>query len=227
MSEKLQFYDEQMMASFMSMFGGRKDPKQSARDAIVGLRQQLQMIEKKEEYLQKKIDEEHAKARANAVSNKAVATAALRRKKGHETELDRLAGTRTQLEMQVNTLESANLNVETMAAMKKAADVLKGIHGKMTVEQVDATMDAVREQKAVADEIAEIISMPTGTDTDTSELEGELEELEQEVLNERLQGAEHVPIHRPETGRAESSRQQQEIEDEETELKRLQASMAM
>ena len=60
-----------MMASFMSMFGGRKDPKQSARDAIVTLRQQLQMIEKKEEYLQKKIDEELVKAKANAVSNKA------------------------------------------------------------------------------------------------------------------------------------------------------------
>ena len=61
-----------MMASFMSYFGaGRKDPKQTARDAIVGLRQQLQMIEKKEEYLQRKIEEETKKARANAVSNKA------------------------------------------------------------------------------------------------------------------------------------------------------------
>jgi charged multivesicular body protein 4 len=64
-----------MMASFMSYFGaGRKDPKQTARDAIVGLRQQLQMIEKKEEYLQKKIEEETKKARANAVSNKAGAS---------------------------------------------------------------------------------------------------------------------------------------------------------
>lgn len=60
-----------MMASFMGYFGARRDPKQSARDAIVTLRQQLQMIEKKEEYLQKKIDEELKKARANAVSNKA------------------------------------------------------------------------------------------------------------------------------------------------------------
>lgn len=59
-----------MMASFMSYFGGRRDPKQSARDAIVTLRQQLQMIEKKEEYLQKKIDEELKKAKANSVSNK-------------------------------------------------------------------------------------------------------------------------------------------------------------
>jgi len=58
------------MASFMSYFGARKDPKASARDAIVTLRQQLQMIEKKEDYLQKKIDDELKKAKANAVSNK-------------------------------------------------------------------------------------------------------------------------------------------------------------
>jgi charged multivesicular body protein 4 len=59
-----------MMSGFMSYFGGRRDPKQSAREAIVGLRQQLQMIEKKEEYLQKKIEEDLKKAKANAVSNK-------------------------------------------------------------------------------------------------------------------------------------------------------------
>lgn len=60
-----------MMASFMSYFGGRKDPKSAARDAIVQLRQQLQLLEKKEEHLQKKIDEEQKKAKSNAVSNKA------------------------------------------------------------------------------------------------------------------------------------------------------------
>lgn len=60
-----------MMASLMSYFGARRDAKQSSRDAIVTLRQQLQMIEKKEEHLQKKVDEELKKARANAVTNKA------------------------------------------------------------------------------------------------------------------------------------------------------------
>ena len=39
-----------------------------------------------------------------------------------------MQGTRFQLEMQVNTLESASFNAETMAAMKKAAGALKDIH---------------------------------------------------------------------------------------------------
>jgi len=219
-----------MMASFMSYFGGRRDPKQSARDAIVTLRQQLQMIEKKEDYLQKKIDDEVKKAKANAVSNKAVATAALRRKKASEAELDRLAGTRLQLEMQVNTLESANLNAETMAAMKKASDALSHIHGNLTMDKVDATMNKVNEQRELANDIADLISTPYGnTDIDEDELKAELDELEQDELNDRLMGADRAPIHTPAgPSRVEESRQPVAVEDdEEAQLKELQAALAM
>jgi len=223
-----------MMASFMSYFGaGRKDPKQTARDAIVGLRQQLQMIEKKEEYLQRKIEEETKKARANAVSNKAVATAALKRKKVTEQELDRLAGSRLQLEMQVNTLESANLNAETMAAMKKASDALKVIHGNLNMDKVDATMNAVNEQRELANEIAEALSNPiySGVDVDEDELSAELEELQQEELNNRLNEADHVPVHLPPTSRISEDKTRTPAaaveDDEEAQLKELQAALAM
>ncbi|OBZ77139.1 Vacuolar-sorting protein SNF7, partial [Grifola frondosa] len=205
-----------MMAGFMSYFGGRRDPKQSSRDAIVTLRQQLQLIEKKEEYLQKKIDEELKKAKTNAVANKAAATAALRRKKATEQELDRLQGTRFQLEMQVNTLESATFNAETMAAMKKAATALKDIHGKLTIDTVDTTMGEITEQTTLANEDA---------------LKAELEDLEQEELNERLMG-DHVPVHQP-AGPSRVAEMATVVgphaveADEETQLKELQAALAM
>ena len=63
----------------------------------------------------------------------AAATAALKRKKVTEQQLEQLQGTRFQLEMQINTLESASFNAETMAAMKKAASALKDIHGTLCV----------------------------------------------------------------------------------------------
>jgi charged multivesicular body protein 4 len=59
--------------------------------------------------------------------------AALRRKKQSEAELERLTGTQLQLEMQINTLESANLNAETMAAIKKASQALNDIHRGLCV----------------------------------------------------------------------------------------------
>jgi len=214
-----------MMASFMSFFGGRRDSKQAARDAIVELRQQLQMIEKKEDHLQKKIDEELKKAKANAVSNKAIATQALRRKKQNEAEMTRLNGQRMQLEQQINTLESANLNLETMQSMKKASDVLEQIHGKMKLSDVDNTMTKISEQRDIANEIAEAISAPTDQ-TDEDELRDELAELEQAQLDERLAGAEHVPVHIP-SGAREAPKQVAVEDDEETQLKELQAALAL
>ena len=59
-----------MMASFMRYFGGRKDAKQATRDAIVTLRQQLQMQDKKEKYLEEKIAKDLKIAKENAVANK-------------------------------------------------------------------------------------------------------------------------------------------------------------
>ncbi|KAI0723111.1 Snf7-domain-containing protein [Earliella scabrosa] len=217
-----------MMAGFMSYFGGRRDPKASSRDAIVTLRQQLQMIEKKEDYLQKKIDEEMKKAKANAVSNKAAATAALRRKKVTEQELERLQNTRFQLEMQINTLESASFNAENMAAMKKASLALKDIHGKLSIDIVDKTMADIQEQTQLANEVSEAISSSTyaGVEFDDDELKQELAELEQEELDEKLM-ADHAPVHHPAgPSRVEDKRQAVE-DDEEAQLKELQAALAM
>ncbi|KAH8118280.1 Snf7-domain-containing protein [Phellopilus nigrolimitatus] len=214
------------MSGFMSYFVGRRDTKQAARDAIVTLRQQLQMLEKKEDHLQKKVDEELKKAKANAVSNKSAATAALRRKKAAETELDRLSGTRLQLEMQVNTLESANFNQETMAAMKKGSDALRTIHGNLTPSTVDATMAAINDQREIANEISDAISNPMNAGIDLDE--AKLADLEQDELNDRLAGAERAPTTSlPSATREEPIRHTAEEDDEEAELKALQAALAM
>lgn len=211
------------------LFGWKRDAGKATRDAIVTLRQQLQMIEKKEEYLQRKIEEDVNKAKANVVSNKALAMRALQRKKGSEAELDRLGGTRLQLEQQINTLESANLNVETMQVMRKAADALSVIHNKMTVDKVDKTMADIAEQKDIADEIAAAISTsPQDLPTD-EELNEELRALEGEVLDERLANAQHVPVHMPPI--IEEHRERKAIAttttDEEDQLRALQAELAM
>jgi len=216
------------MASFMGSLWGRKDTQQVSRDAIVGLRQQLQMIEKKEEYTQKKVEEELAKAKANAVTNKAASLAALKRKKMLENELEKLQGTRFQLEMNVNTLESAKMNQETMAAMKKAADALKHIHGGLTLDKVDKTMEQIQEQTQIAQEIQDQLSTPHASlELDDDELKRELEDLEQDQLNDMLKGAEPAPIHLPPGATKIPEVKNTAEADEEAMLKQLQAELAM
>lgn len=65
---------------------------------------------------------------------------ALRRKKAHEHSLEQTINQIGTLEQQVNAIESANINRETLAAMEKAAEAMKQIHGKLTPEKVDETM---------------------------------------------------------------------------------------
>ena len=65
---------------------------------------------------------------------------ALKRKKQHEHSLEQTNGQITMLEQQIYSIESANINQETLVAMKNASEAMKKIHGKMTMEDVDATM---------------------------------------------------------------------------------------
>jgi len=117
-----------------------------------------------------------------------------------------------------------------MAAMKKASDALKVIHGNLTMDKVDATMATVNEQRELANEVAEAISNPMygNADIDDDQLKAELEELEQDELNERLSGAERAPVHMPAGTRVEGARSPAAIEDdEEAQLRELQAALAM
>ena len=68
---------------------------------------------------------------------------ALKRKKQHEHSLEQTNGQISMLEQQIYSIESANINQETLVAMKNAGKAMKEIHGKMTMEDVDVTMYAL------------------------------------------------------------------------------------
>lgn len=153
-----------------------------------------------------------------------------------------------------------------MEAMKKGADALKAIHGSLyvpltpsslpahrtpfrSIDKVDTTMDSIREQMELTNEISDAISNPMniGIETNDEELRKELEELEQEKLDEVLMGADRVPSHVPvAAGMAAqcecffiewvgagwlmvlvAQKQYEKETDEERELRELEASLAM
>lgn len=152
------------------------------------------------------------------------ARAALKRKKMFELELERVQGQIATLEAQSNAIESANLNFETMKVMQSGARAMKNIHGNMNIDKVDATMDEIREQVSLSEEIGEAISRPLGETYDEEDLEDELEALQQEELDSRMLNAGRVPTGKlPETGHVEL---ESEEEDEEEELRKLQREMA-
>ncbi|KAH8916084.1 Snf7-domain-containing protein [Atractiella rhizophila] len=218
-----------MSAWLGSWLGGRKPAADETRNAIVQLRHHLLLLEKREDHLNNKIEEETKKAKANVSTNKRVATAALRQKKLYEGELEKLAGRRQTLEAQVASIESANINMETVKAMKQGADVLAKIHGNLDIDKVDRTMESIREQMDLQEEISNAISQPQFNDgIDEDELRKELEDLEQEKLDEQLVGAGGVPQTLPGVPTKNPTvKQTAQEEEEDAELKELQAALAM
>ena len=124
------------------------------------------------------------------------------------------------LENQIYSIESANINQETLLAMKNASKAMKEIHGTLTIDKVDVIMyvwefspssthpfrlllililfcrEELGDQKALADEIGNAIANGphAGEAIDEGELEDELATLEQEDLDEKMLKTGTVPV---------------------------------
>lgn len=228
------------MSGVWGWFGGQsaQSRKDTPKNAILGLRSQLEMLQKRERHLQSQMDEQDAIARKSISTNKNAAKAALKRKKQHEHTLDQTLSQIATLEQQVYSIEAANINRETFAAMERAGQAMKQIHGKLNIDMVDKTMEDLREQHALGEEISSIItSAPLGETIDEADLDDELAEMEQEQLDNKMLKTGTVPVsdevHRlpaavnGELKNKQPARQEEEEDDEEEELRRLQAEMAM
>ncbi|KAI9849962.1 MAG: ESCRT-III subunit protein snf7 [Sclerophora amabilis] len=226
------------MSGMLGWITGNSAQKRKAapKDAIVTLRQHLDMLQKREQHLQVQIDEQQNIARKNATTNKNAAKTAITRRRQHENTLSQTVAQISTLEQQISTIEAANINQETLKAMQKAGKAMADIHGGLTIDKVDQTMEELREQEALAKEIGEAItSNPMGQTVDEEELDGELETLRQEELDEKMLKTGTVPVsdeinrlpaaaNGPLPGRAQPSREE---EDQEEEFARLQAEMAL
>ncbi|XP_068698404.1 charged multivesicular body protein 4b-like [Montipora foliosa] len=171
------------------VFGGKnKEQPPTTQEAIQKLRATEEMLAKKSEFLEKKIDAEKETAKKHASKNKRAALMALKRKKRLDKQLQQIDGTLSTIELQRESLENANTNTEVLNNMSYAAKALKSAHQQLDVDDVHEMMDDIQEQTELADEISRAISEPAGfgMECDEDDLMAELEELEQEGLDADL-----------------------------------------
>jgi len=223
------------MSFLGKMFGGGKgqDKGPTTGEAIQKLRETEEMLIKKQEFLEKKIESETVTARKNAKTNKRVALQALKRKKRLDGQLQQIDGTLSTIELQREALEGANTNTAVLTTMKSAAESLKSAHKNMDVDQVHDMMDDIAEQQDVAKEISDAISNPVafGQEFDEDDLEAELDALgdeleleEQEELDKQLldigptAGLPDVPTAAPAKPAPARSRKAEEDDPEMAEL---------
>lgn len=189
------------MSLFGKLFGGggKGGKAPTPQEAVQRLRETEEMLAKKQDFLEKKIDHELMTAKKNGTKNKRAALQALKRKKRYEQQLAQIDGTLSTIEFQREALENANTNTEVLKNMGMAAKAMKAAHENMDIDKVDDLMAEITEQQEVAQEISDVISRPIGfgQDYDEDELMAELEELEQEELDKNLleiEGTEDVPL---------------------------------
>ncbi|CAG9792333.1 unnamed protein product [Diatraea saccharalis] len=179
------------MSFLGKIFGGKKEEKgPTTHEAIQKLRETEELLVKKQEFLERKIETEIQTARKHAAKNKRAAMAALKRKKRYQTQLTQIDGTLTQIEAQREALEGANTNAQVLTTMRDAALAMQLAHKDIDVEKVHEIMDDIAEQHEISREITDAISnnVAFSNDVDEDELERELEELEQEDLDKEMIG---------------------------------------
>ncbi|CAD5219070.1 unnamed protein product [Bursaphelenchus okinawaensis] len=182
------------MSVFSNLFSKKKEAAPSTQDALQTLRNTEEMLLKKQEFIENKIDE-LKKARQHGTKNKRLALTALRNKKKLEKQQEMNDGMLNRIQHQKETLENAATNAEVLQVLAGSAKALKGAHNNMDVDKVHDLMEDIAEQQEVASEIAEAISNPVGmSDFDDDELLAELEALEEEDLDKQLLEAGPAPV---------------------------------
>ncbi|XP_077459805.1 charged multivesicular body protein 4b-like [Stigmatopora argus] len=187
------------MSIFGKLFGisggGKGGKAPTAQEAVQKLRDTEEMLTKKQDFLEKKIEQETLTAKRHGTKNKRAALQALKRKRRYSKQLEQIDGTLSTIEFQREALENANTNTEVLKNMGFAAKAMKAAHKELNVDNVDDLMSDIMEQQELAQEITEVISNPIGfgEQVDEDELLAELEEMEQEELDRNLLEVEGTP----------------------------------
>ena len=171
----------------------RVERKPTPLDAIVKLKETIDLLEKKSVHIETKVQVEIRTAKVNGSKNKRLALTALKRKRRLEKQLLQIDGTISTLEFQIDALENASTNVEVFGSMRFASEALK--NAQMDPEDAHEIMDDIAEQKDLQDEISQALSSfaPNNCDYDDDDLLAELQELEDTDAEDELHETEALP----------------------------------
>eukprot|EP01038_Epipyxis_sp_PR26KG_P007812 gene7812-10610_t len=168
----------------MNLWGKKKEkaaapnPPQAV-ETINMLKQNLSLLEKREEHLAKKVETALAEAKQKSLKkDKNGALFALKRKKMLEAEITKLQGTRITLDSQILSLENASINIETFKAFKAGNNEMRRIRGDLDADKIEDIMDEIEEEKDIQDTISSAMARPMNDILEDDDLLAELAELE-------------------------------------------------
>jgi len=151
--------------------------------SIEHLQSTLSLLEKKEALIEKNItkEEEHAR-QLIAQQKREQAKACLIRKKKLQTDLDKIQKQKENLQVMINQVEEASLNVEVLKTQQQAAHGLKNAYGAMDVDKIEDQMEDLRDTMQNANAISDALAQSIDSNVvDEDELEDEFNMLQNAV----------------------------------------------
>lgn len=215
---------------FKKLLPKPKKKAPSALSTLEKLHETLEMLEKKERLLQKKISAEVEKAKDyTKIKNKKAAIQCLKKKRLYETQIEQLGNFQLRVHDQMIMVEGAKATTDTIDALKTGSAAVKSIHNSLSIDEIERTMEQVDEHTENMKQIQEALATPVGAaaDFDEDELEAELEELEELEAEELEDELVQPPSAAPAMPLPTTSRSKPVASDEVDELAALQAEMAV
>ena len=129
----------------------------SLPDAIVNNKEAILTLEKRQTFIERKIELQIADAKEKARNkDKRGALMALKRKKMLNAELEQLQNARLTLEQQIMSLESTQTQQVAVGALSTGVQAQKQMQAQLDIDKVEDLMDDIKEQQDMQQEIAQV-----------------------------------------------------------------------
>lgn len=164
-----------------------KGKGEKTADIINNLRDQVDMLDKRNIAILKRIDDAVLTAKQKMEKkDKNGALIALKKKKQYEAEIEKNQGIQLVLENQIYSLEGATMQKNIVDAMTLGNKSIKKLNTELSPEKIDALMDDIQEETDNFKAINDAMSQPLQQVYNDDELLEELEDLEADRITESI-----------------------------------------
>jgi len=155
-----------------------KDKETNNLKIINELRENIDLIEKRNLFIEKKKNNLIIEAKVKLNNNdKKGALLILNKKKKIEEEINKNQGSQLLLENQLSNLESANLNKHIINSLSKSNKAIHNLNKDLNVDNIEELMDDIQEEQDNYNTIQSIMEQPLQQIYEDDDLNKELEEL--------------------------------------------------
>ena len=160
----------------MFSFFGKKKEIISPVNVIQNMKLTLEMIEKKEKFLESNIEKFKNEARNILHTNKPKAITLIKKAKMNEKQLLSLYGQKENLELQIFSIEQGVTNKNIISSMIEGKNIIEQLSKNMDIDNIGELMDEITETFQTSKEVTDAISRPIGELYDEDDLLKELED---------------------------------------------------